>query len=166
MILSIIFDCKPKTKRCGFFCHNPRRTHTNFNSGLAFFVAITPGYGTTPSKDNTFAFVSSTKANKRSRKYMSHFSRLIHMRSLPGIYSQRIPMNAGTSAMPPAMETIIGFATSLRARAIALARARCPIPTPLLVARMIVGFSICTNYSKKNVVVDPQRSLLMIERQP
>jgi hypothetical protein len=37
---------------------------------------------------------------------------------------------------------MMGFAYSLRANAIALARARCPIPTPLLVARIIVGFSI------------------------
>ena len=64
------------------------------------------------------------------------------MRSRPGIYSQRIPINAGTSAIPPAIETIIGLAISFNANATALARARCPIPTPLLVARMIVGFSL------------------------
>ena len=55
---------------------------------------------------------------------MSHFSRLIHMRSLPGMYSQRIPINEGTSAIPPAIETIIGLATSFKAIATALARAR------------------------------------------
>ena len=67
--------------------------------------------------------------------------------------------------MPPAIETIIGLAISFKANATALARARWPIPTPLLVARMIVGFSISVNCSKMNVVVVPQRNLLMIERQ-
>ena len=46
------------------------------------------------------------------------------MRSLPGIYSQRIPINDGTSAMPPAIETMMGFAFSFNASATALARAR------------------------------------------
>jgi hypothetical protein len=55
-------------------------------------------------------------------------------------------MNAGTSAMPPAIETIIGLATSLSAIATALARARWPIPTPLLVARMMVGLDIPLAY--------------------
>ena len=58
------------------------------------------------------------------------------------MYSQRMPENSGISAMPPAMETIIGFAISRSSSAIAVARARCPIPTPLLVARIIVGFSM------------------------
>jgi hypothetical protein len=51
-------------------------------------------------------------------------------------------MYEGSSAIPPAIETIIGFATSLSAIATALARARWPIPTPLLVARIIVGFDM------------------------
>ena len=51
-------------------------------------------------------------------------------------------MYSGTSAIPPAIETIIGFAYSFNASAIADARAKWPIPTPLLVARIIVGFSI------------------------
>ena len=55
-------------------------------------------------------------------------------------------MNEGISAIPPAIETIIGFATSLSARATALARARWPIPTPLLVARMMVGLVISLAY--------------------
>jgi uncharacterized membrane protein YoaK (UPF0700 family) len=38
------------------------------------------------------------------------------------------------------IETIIGFAISLSATAIALARAKWPMPTPLLVARIMVGF--------------------------
>ena len=37
------------------------------------------------------------------------------------------------------METMIGFAYFFSSSAIALARAKWPIPTPLLVARMIVG---------------------------
>ena len=58
------------------------------------------------------------------------------------MYSQRIPIKSGTSAIPPAIETIIGFAISFKEYAIADARAKWPIPTPLLVARIIVGFSI------------------------
>jgi hypothetical protein len=38
---------------------------------------------------------------------------------------------------------MIGLAISFSSRAIALARAKCPIPTPLLVAKIIVGFSPC-----------------------
>jgi hypothetical protein len=56
------------------------------------------------------------------------------------MYSQRIPIYEGRSAIPPAIETIIGFAISLSATAIALARAKWPMPTPLLVARIMVGF--------------------------
>ena len=48
-------------------------------------------------------------------------------------------MYSEISAIPPAIETIIGFAIGLRAKAMALARAKWPMPTPLLVARMIVG---------------------------
>ena len=43
IITSIIAACKPKIKRCGFFCHKPRRTHTSFSDGFEFLTAITPG---------------------------------------------------------------------------------------------------------------------------
>jgi hypothetical protein len=56
-------------------------------------------------------------------------------------------MKEGISAIPPAIETIIGFATGFSARATALARAKWPIPTPLLVARMIVGLDMARSLS-------------------
>jgi hypothetical protein len=58
------------------------------------------------------------------------------------MYSQRIPIKEGISAMPPAIETMMGLATGFNASATALARAKWPIPTPLLVARMIVGLDM------------------------
>ena len=53
-----------------------------------------------------------------------------------------MPIKDGISAIPPAIETIMGLATGLSASATALARAKWPIPTPLLVARMIVGLDM------------------------
>ena len=64
------------------------------------------------------------------------------------MYSVRMPMYSEISAIPPAIETIIGLAIGLSASAIALARARWPIPTPLLVARMIVGLFTSALYFK------------------
>ena len=66
----------------------------------------------------------------------------IQPRVFPGMYSQRIPVADGISAIPPATETITGVANSCIAVAIAVARAKCPIPIPLLVARIIVGLTI------------------------
>jgi hypothetical protein len=40
------------------------------------------------------------------------------------------------------MEMMIGFAKLFNSVAIALARVRCPIPIPLLVARIMAGLSM------------------------
>jgi hypothetical protein len=61
----------------------------------------------------------------------------------------------GISAIPPAIETIIGLAISLREIARALARAKWPIPTPLLVARMIVGFVMALAYLNLFLAIIP-----------
>jgi hypothetical protein len=48
----------------------------------------------------------------------------------------------GTSTTPDAIEIIIGLAKLFNSEAIALALVKCPIPIPLLVARIMVGFSM------------------------
>jgi hypothetical protein len=63
------------------------------------------------------------------------------------MYSHRIPKKDGISAIPPAIETIIGLAMGFKASATALALAKWPIPTPLLVARIIVGLDIVASLS-------------------
>ena len=65
--------------------------------------------------------------------------------------------------MPPAIETIIGLATGFNASATALARAKWPIPTPLLVARMIVGLDI--SCPTKSAMDDLLHNQQMIEFQ-
>ena len=64
------------------------------------------------------------------------------------MYSHRIPVAAGISAIPPATETITGVAKFFIASAIAVALAKWPIPIPLLVARMIVGLPIAQYFSQ------------------
>ena len=83
-----------------------------------------PGYGTTPSKEITFAFVSFAIATNLLRKYLSHLLLGIHPRFFPGMYSHGTPIKSGISATPPATETIIGFAIFLSSTATAEARAR------------------------------------------
>jgi hypothetical protein len=65
--------------------------------------------------------------------------------------------------MPPAIETMMGLATGFNASATALARAKWPIPTPLLVARMIVGLDI--SYPTKSATDDLLHNQQMIEFQ-
>ena len=84
---------------------------------------------------------------RRSRKYLSHLWAGIHPRVLPGMYSQGIPIVDGISAMPPATETSTGLALPDNSRATADARAKWPIPIPLLVARMIVGLATAQHFS-------------------
>jgi hypothetical protein len=73
---------------------------------------------------------------------VSCFKRPIHLRSRPGTYSNLTPAILGTSTTPDAIEIIIGFAKLFNSEAIALALVKCPIPIPLLVARIMVGFSM------------------------
>ncbi|CAB5110138.1 unannotated protein [freshwater metagenome] len=56
------------------------------------------------------------------------------------MYSNFTPAIFGTSITPAAIETIIGFENSFNSAAIALERVRWPMPIPLLVAKIMVGF--------------------------
>jgi hypothetical protein len=58
------------------------------------------------------------------------------------MYSNLTPAIFGTSTTPEAIDMIIGLAKLFNSEAIALARVRCPIPIPLLVARIMVGLSM------------------------
>jgi hypothetical protein len=58
------------------------------------------------------------------------------------MYSNLTPAIFGTSTTPEAIEMIIGLAKLFNSDAIALDLVKCPMPIPLLVARIIVGFSM------------------------
>jgi hypothetical protein len=58
------------------------------------------------------------------------------------MYSNLTPAIFGTSTTPEAIEMMIGLAKLFNSEAIALALVKCPIPIPLLVARIMVGSSM------------------------